>query len=143
MAAFALFGLAVGAHQWRLHQRVREGRRLVEDEAYVPAARALLRAVATAPDDGQAHYYLGLAYAGMGRTRAALSEIEDAVRLQPAETRYRVGLAGLLLAEALRQSGNRDAMEREYREVIRQVGDSALGELARHGLQAATATDRP
>ncbi len=172
LAALALFALAVGAHQWRLHQRIREGRRLVEDEAYVPAARALLRAVATAPDDGQAHYYLGLAYAGMGRTGAALSEIEDAVRLQPAETRYRVGLAGLLLdqgrlaearaelervtrsrpgaadvrlllAEALRQSGDRGAMEREYREVIRQAGDSALGELARHGLQAATATDRP
>jgi Flp pilus assembly protein TadD len=172
LAALALFALAVGANQWRQHLRIQEGRRLVEDEAYAPAARTLLRAVATAPDDGQAHYYLGLAYAGMGRAGAALSEIEDAVRLQPAETRYRVGLAGLLLdqgrlaearaelervtrsrpgaadvrlllAEARRRSGDRAAMEREYREVIRQAGDSALGELARHGLQAAIATARP
>jgi tetratricopeptide (TPR) repeat protein len=171
LAALGLVALAVGGQQWRLHQRVQEGRRLVEGEAYLPAARALLRAVAMAPDDGQAHYYLGLAYAGMGRPGAALNEVEEAVQLRPAESRYRVGLAGLLLdqgrptearaelervtrsspgaadvrlllAEALRQSGDRPAMEREYREVIRQAGHSALGELARYELQAATATDR-
>jgi tetratricopeptide (TPR) repeat protein len=164
--------LALGVGHWRLERRVAEGRRLVRAAAYLPAARALLRAVAQAPDDAGVHYTLGLAYAGMGRTESARIELEDAVRLAPGEIRYRVGLAGLLLdqgrvtkalaqlervtrsrpravdvrlllAETLRRAGDQAAMEREYREVIRQAGDTALGALARERLRATATTARP
>jgi Flp pilus assembly protein TadD len=164
--AAALAGLASGPAWWRAHGLVESGATLVSDGEYLPAVRQLVQAVAAAPHDARAHYYLGLAYAGLGQDAAALSHAEDAVRLAPRDARYEAGLATLfldagrtpeaiahlrravdmkptspdirlLLAEALRRGGDTDGMEREYRIAMRLAGSDTLGALAREQLRAA------
>ncbi|HSB41404.1 MAG TPA: tetratricopeptide repeat protein [Methylomirabilota bacterium] len=164
--AAALIALALGIGRWRAHGLVEDGAGLVSDEAYLPAARTLARAVAAAPGDARAHYFLGLAYAGLGQDQAALSHARDAVRLAPGEPAYEAGLATLLLdagrvpeaivhlrraaelgpraadirlllADSLRQAGDREGMERQYRIAMRLARGSALGAVAREQLRAA------
>jgi Flp pilus assembly protein TadD len=164
--AAALAALASGPAWWRAHGLVESGATLVSDGQYVPAVRQLVQAVAAAPRDARAHYYLGLAYAGLGQDAAALSHAQDAVRLAPRDARYEAGLAALfldagrtpeavahlrravdmkpaspdirlLLAEALRRAGDHDAMEREFRIAMRLAGGDTLGALAREQLRAA------
>jgi len=81
---------AVG--QWHVRSLDERGRTLVAEGEYLPAVRVLLRAVATAPGDARAHYYLGLAYAGIGLCGAAWIHLEEAARLAPADWRLRAGL---------------------------------------------------
>jgi Flp pilus assembly protein TadD len=164
--AAALAALASGPAWWRAHGLVESGATLVSDGQYLPAVRQLVQAVAAEPHDARAHYYLGLAYAGLGQDAAALSHAEDAVRLAPRDARYETGLATLfldagrtreaivhlsravdmkptspdirlLLADALRRAGDTDGMEREYRIAMRLAGGDTLGALAREQLRAA------
>ncbi|HWP75671.1 MAG TPA: tetratricopeptide repeat protein [Methylomirabilota bacterium] len=164
--AAALAALASGPAWWRAHGLVESGATLVSDGEYLPAVRQLVQAVAAAPQDARAHYYLGLAYAGLGQDAAALSHAEDAVRLAPRDARYETGLATLfldagrtpeaiahlrravdmkptspdirlLLADALRRAGDTVGMEREYRIAMRLAGGDTLGALAREQLRAA------
>ncbi len=166
-----LISLTGGIVHWRTRRLVDDGAALVSEGRYVPAARSLLEAVSTTPGDARAHYYLGLAYAGLGQETAALRHTEDAVRLSPSEPEYETGLAmilldagrdrealahlhhaadlrpgacdiRLLLADALRRAGDRDEMVHEYRVAVRLGGGSALGALAREQLKAAMA-ERP
>lgn len=168
LLAAALVVLASGVGHWRTRVLVDQGATLISQERYAPAARALLRAVAFAPTDARAQYYLGLAYAGLGQRGAALSHAEEALRLAPEQPEYEVGLAGLLLdagrvpealghlqqvvqaqprsadvrlllADALRRAGDRERMTREYRKAIQLGGGSAMGALAREQLRAALA----
>lgn len=168
LLAAAVVVLASGVGHWRTRVLVDQGATLISEDQYAPAARTLLRAVAFAPGDARAHYYLGLAYAGLAQGSAALSHAEEAVRLAPDQPEYEVGLAGLLLdagrvpealerlqqvvqvqpraadvrlllADALRRSGDREGMTREYRKAIHLGGGSALGALAREQLRAALA----
>lgn len=162
----AVTALALGIGAWRSRGLVETGAALVSDEAYLPAARALTRAVVAAPHDARAHYYLGLAYAGLGQDGAALSHARDAVRLAPREPAYEAGLATvlldggrvaeavahlrraadmaprsaavrLLLADTLRRAGDVDAMEREYRNAMHLARGGALAAIAREQLKAA------
>lgn len=164
--AATVTALAGGVGEWRARGLVEDGATLVSDENYLAAARQLARAVAAAPRDARAHYYLGLAYAGLGENTAALSHAEDAVRLAPREPQYEAGLARLLLdaghvqeaithlrravdltprsaglrlllADTLRRAGDNDGMERQYRIAMRLARGSALGEVAREQLKAA------
>jgi Flp pilus assembly protein TadD len=164
--AVVLVALGGGPAWWRARGLVESGATLVSDEQYLPAVRQLIQAVATAPGDARAHYYLGLAYAGLGQDAAALSHAEDAVRLAPRDPRYEAGLAALfldagrtpeaivhlrravamkpaspdlrlLLADALRRAGDADGMEREYRSAMRLARGETLGALAREQLRAA------
>jgi Flp pilus assembly protein TadD len=172
LLAVAIVATIGGVSEWRARGLVDDGATLVSDEQYLPAARQLARAVATAPRDARAHYYLGLAYAGLGQGAAALSHTEDAVRLAPREPLYEAGLAtlfldagrmpealahlrraaamepraadiSLLLADAFRRAGDPDGMEREYRIAIRLAPGSALGALAREQLKAALERGAP
>jgi Flp pilus assembly protein TadD len=68
---------------------------LVAEEQYVPAIRVLSAIVAEAPGDARAHYYLGLAYAGVGLCGAASIHLGEAARLAP---QYRRLFAGPGLA---------------------------------------------
>jgi Flp pilus assembly protein TadD len=164
--------LALGIGEWRARGLVEAGATLVSDEEYLSAARQLARAVAAAPRDARAHYYLGLAYAGLGQDRAALSHARDAVRLAPREPQYEAGLATLLLdagrvpeavahlqravameprsadirlllADTLRRAGDVDGMEREYRIAMHLARGSALGAVAREQLKAARGRPAP
>ena len=164
--------LALGIGAWRSRGLVDAGAALVSDEEYLPAARALTRAVVAAPRDARAHYYLGLAYAGLGQDGAALSHARDAVRLAPREPAYETGLATvlldggrvaeavvhlrraagmapgsagirLLLADTLRRAGDVDGMEREYRNAMRLARGDALAAIAREQLKAARGRPTP
>ena len=161
-----LAALVGGPGWWRAHGLVESGATLVSDGQYLPAVRQLVQAVAAEPRDARAHYYLGLAYAGLGQDAAALSHAQDAVRLAPRDARYEAGLATLfldagrtpeaivhlrravemkpgspdirlLLADALRRAGDTDGMEREYRIAMRLAGGDTLGALAREQLRSA------
>lgn len=158
VVAVALLGLASATARWRARGLVERGATLVSDDQYVPAVRQLVQAVAEAPRDARAHYYLGLAYSGLGQDAAALSHAEDAVRLAPRDARYEAGLATLflhagrtaeavthlrravaiepaspdfrlLLADALRRAGDSDGMEREYRIAMRLARGETPGAL--------------
>jgi hypothetical protein len=87
----AVTALALGIGAWRSRGLVDAGARLVSDEDYLPATRALTRAVVAAPRDARAHYYLGLAYAGVGLCGAASIHLWEAARLAP---QYRRLFAG-------------------------------------------------
>jgi tetratricopeptide (TPR) repeat protein len=84
--------LAAGVGQWHAHSLDEQGRALVAEGEFLPAVRVLLQAVAQAPGDARAHYYLGLAYAGIGLCGAAWIHFEEAARLTPAYGRLRAGL---------------------------------------------------
>ncbi len=90
LAGVLALTLAVG--QWHIHSLDEQGRALVAEGEYLPAVRVLLQAVAEAPGDASAHYYLGLAYAGIGLCGAAWIHLEEAARLAPAYGRLRAGL---------------------------------------------------
>jgi Flp pilus assembly protein TadD len=87
-----VMALAAGVGQWHTYSLGEQGRALVADGEFFPAVRVLLQAVAEAPGDARAHYYLGLAYAGIGLCGAAWIHLEEAARLAPAYGRLRAGL---------------------------------------------------
>src|SRR5262249_27719689 len=76
--------LALGLGQWHVHSLAEQGRALVAEGQYLPAVRVLSEVVAEAPDNARAHYYLGLAYAGIGLCGAASIHLDEAMRLVPA-----------------------------------------------------------
>lgn len=168
----AMIALALGIGEWRFLNMVEAGAELVSEEEYLPAARALTRAVVAAPRDARAHYYLGLAYAGLGQDEAALSHARNAVRLAPREPAYETGLATvlldadrvaeaivhlrraawmapgsagirLLLADTLRRAGDVEGMEREYRNAMHLARGDALAAIAREHLKAARGRPTP
>jgi hypothetical protein len=81
--------LAFALGRWNAHSLDEEGRALVAAEEYLPAIRVLSGVVATTPGDARAHYYLGLAYAGVGLCGAAWMHLEEAARLAPTYGRLR------------------------------------------------------
>jgi len=95
LAAGTLAGviaLGLGLARWHVHSLDEQGRALVAEGQYVPAVRVLLQAVVEAPGDARAHYYLGLAYAGIGLCGAAWLHFEEAMRLAPVYRPLRAGL---------------------------------------------------
>lgn len=66
------------------------------------------------PDDASLAYYAGAISLATGDPSKALEAAEDAVRLGPADTSFR-----LLLARALAENGQNDRARRELREVLR------------------------
>ena len=68
---------------WHTESLAKQGRALVADGQYLSAVRVLSEAVAEAPGNASAHYYLGLAYAGIGLCGAAWMHMQEATRLVP------------------------------------------------------------
>jgi tetratricopeptide (TPR) repeat protein len=91
LAAATWYGVRAG----REAQRVVEGARLVAAGEYGAAVRALLPVVTAAPEQVEGHYYLGLAYRGLGLPTAALVQLQEAVRLAPGDARLHAGLSGV------------------------------------------------
>jgi tetratricopeptide (TPR) repeat protein len=87
-----VIALASALGQWHAYALDEQGRALVAEGEFLPAVRVLLQAVAQAPGDARAQYYLGLAYAGIGLCGAAWIHLEEAARLAPAYGRPRDGL---------------------------------------------------
>jgi tetratricopeptide (TPR) repeat protein len=96
LAAAAWYGVRAAQDA----ERLARGAHLVATAQYGAAVRVLVPVVATAPDKPQAHYYLGLAYRGLGLPSAALAQLEEAVRLAPQDARIHAGLA-----DAYREAG--------------------------------------
>lgn len=114
-ALASAIALAVALGQWHVHVLDEQGRALVAAGQYVPAVRVLLQAVAKAPGDARAHYYLGLAYAGIGLCGAAWIHLQEAVRLAPAYGR---------LHEALGQACRGAAARTDVPGPVRSLGPS-------------------
>ena len=92
LATLALvIGLLLIHGQRHVHALAEQGRELVAEGQYLPAVRVLSEAVAEAPGDARAHYYLGLAYAGIGLCGAAWMHLGEAMRLVPS---YRHSASG-------------------------------------------------
>jgi len=91
-ALAGVIALALALGQWHAYSLDEQGRTLVAEGEFLPAVRVLLQAVAEAPGNARAHYYLGLAYAGIGLCGAAWIHLEEAARLAPAYGRLRDGL---------------------------------------------------
>jgi cytochrome c-type biogenesis protein CcmH/NrfG len=91
----SVVALAFFLGHWHMRTLDERGRALVAAEQYVPAIRVLSGIVAEAPGDARAHYYLGLAYAGVGLCGAASIHLWEAARLAP---QYRRLFAGPGLA---------------------------------------------
>jgi hypothetical protein len=83
--------LAFFLGHWHMRSLDEHGRALVTEEHFLPAIRLLSGVVAEAPRDARAHYYLGLAYAGVGLCGAAAIHLEEAARLAPEYRRLRAG----------------------------------------------------
>jgi cytochrome c-type biogenesis protein CcmH/NrfG len=90
-----VIALALLLGLWHTRSLDEQGRALVAAEQYLPAIRVLSGVVAAVPGDARAHYYLGLAYAGVGLCGAAFIHLEEAARLAPVYRRLRAspGLA--------------------------------------------------
>jgi len=99
---------------WCGRQSVTEAARLIDAGDYASAIRTLLGAVAAAPRDARAHYYLGLAYARLGVPTGAMNQLRDAVRLAPGDARVHDALG-----QTLRVVGARRAARREFEEAAR------------------------
>src|SRR3989454_7138747 len=96
---------------WRGRQSVTQAARLIDDGDYASAIRTLLGAVAAAPRDARAHFYLGLAYARLGVPTGAMRQLSDAVRLAPGDPRVHDALG-----QTLREMGDSRAARRELEE---------------------------
>src|SRR5919108_1557394 len=83
VAAGGVIALALEVPAWRGRPSVAHAARLIDDGDYASAIRTLLAAVAAAPRDARAHYYLGLAYARLGVPAGALNQLKDAAGLAP------------------------------------------------------------
>jgi len=81
--------LAFALSYWNTHALDEQGRALVAAREFLPAIRVLSGVVATTPGDARAHYFLGLAYAGVGLCGAAWMHLEEAARLAPSYGRLR------------------------------------------------------
>ena len=102
-------GLALagaGAH-WRARQATDAGARLVVEGHYRRAIRTLARALALAPDEARAHFYLGIAYWRIGMPGGAIAHLREAVRLAPRDLRYREALDRATREDAPEPCGDR------------------------------------
>lgn len=66
LASTCVGALAAALGSWYRRELLEQGIRLVADKHYGSAVRVLRRAEALTPGDARAHYYLSLAYAGIG-----------------------------------------------------------------------------
>ncbi|OLC16144.1 MAG: hypothetical protein AUH29_05945 [Candidatus Rokubacteria bacterium 13_1_40CM_69_27] len=113
-AAAIVVAFVLGVARWQSPASVDDGVRSISDGHYSSAVRTLLAAVAQAPADARAHYYLGLAYAHLGVQTGAISQFQDAVRLVPREPKFHAGLG-----RAYREVGDRPAARGELEEAVR------------------------
>jgi Flp pilus assembly protein TadD len=86
-AVAGAIALALFIGHWQVTSLDEQGRALVAEGQYLPAIRVLVQAVVQSPGDARAHYYLGLAYAGLGLCGAAWTHLDEATRLAPAYRR--------------------------------------------------------
>ncbi len=83
----------------------KQGKALVAAGQYSSAIRVRLQAVAETPGDAHAHYYLGLAYAGIGLCGVRWIHLEEAVRLAPAYRGLRRGFGPACRGPVTRPGG--------------------------------------
>ncbi len=114
VVAVGVVALGSGVSRWRAHRWIQNGARLLSQNDYSSAVRALLPAVVAAPGDADAHYYLGLAYSGMGLDEGALNQLEEAVRLAPGEARVHASLG-----QAYRKAGATTNALAQYEQAVR------------------------
>jgi Flp pilus assembly protein TadD len=101
-ALAALIALGLVGGPWHAHSLAEQGRALVAEGQYLSAVRVLSEAVALAPGNASAHYYLGLAYAGIGLCGAAWIHLQEAMRLVPTYTHSAERLGPACRATAVR-----------------------------------------
>ncbi len=114
MLTAGVVALAYGAGQWRTGRPVERGAELLARGDYSTAVRTLLPAVAAAPRNARAHYYLGLAYDRVGLRQGAINQLADAVRLDPGQAQFHLDLG-----RAYRRAGDAERAVAELEEACR------------------------
>lgn len=79
---------------------VQQGIDAIQAEDFARAKEVLEGAVAKAPDDPQAAFYLGVALAGLGETEPAIAELRRALELKKDFTEASINYSALLLDSA-------------------------------------------
>ena len=110
-----------GAWHWYTHGSPEDAARLIADGQYRSAIRVLQQRLALTPDDARLHYYLGLAYAGVGIRNGALNQLRETVALAPREAPYRQALG-----QAYREAGDLAHAREELEEAVR-LDPASLG----------------
>ena len=82
---------------------------------YKGVVEATQRFIAINPNDWPGHYFLGVGYAGVGRTLDAVSEYKKAVELSHGDT-FKTSLSGFWRLQA-----NRDSRVRERNQQDRSI----------------------
>jgi tetratricopeptide (TPR) repeat protein len=113
-----LAALVVGVARRQRDDPAELGGRLVASGDYRGAIPYLLRAVAVRGDDPWAHYRLGLAYARIGWSGAAIDQFSTAAHLAPQSSEFRAGLGC-----AFRDAGEIAAALRELEQATRLAPD--------------------
>jgi tetratricopeptide (TPR) repeat protein len=118
--AYALMALVLalvaglGAWRWQAHSSARTAARLLAEGRYGTAIRVLQERLASVPGDARLHYYLGLAYSGVGLVDGALNQLGEAVRLAPRDAAYHEALG-----QAYRDAGDLARARGELEETVR------------------------
>jgi Flp pilus assembly protein TadD len=80
----ATAALFTGVARWRMEEGLARGVTLVADREYLLAVPVLLAVITVAPHDPRPHYYLALAYCGVGIREGAEAQLREAVALDGA-----------------------------------------------------------
>jgi Flp pilus assembly protein TadD len=106
--------LVFAAYGWQSRRALSRGIRMVGEGDYRAAIQPLIRAVAAAPGNAEAHFYLGMAYLGAGVRAGAIAHLVEAVRAEPHDARFHDGLG-----RAYRDAGAEALALREFVEATR------------------------
>lgn len=101
-------------------KRKQRALQLLEKKRAADAVRVLGKLCKESPDDGEAHYLLGVAHGHTGQFAAAAESFKQAIQMQPG-----VGAAHCGLGAALRALGRPDQAVAPLREAIRQAPQMA------------------
>jgi tetratricopeptide (TPR) repeat protein len=91
-----VFSCAAQADDRQTEERLAEGKKLIAERRFDEAIAAFKRVKQAVPEDPRAYFFSGIALAEAGQLSAAAAELNEAVRLDPAQPEYALSQANVL-----------------------------------------------